>query len=371
MTLYFLYGENTLQKMRILQLIDSLETGGAERMAVNYANALVDEVSFSGLVASRKEGGLLTQLDGKVEYLFLNRSGIFDLKAILKFRKYIKTHNISIIHAHGTSFFLAVLMKVVGLKVKIVWHDHNGNIILNNRTHNNILKVCSFFFNGIIVVNYDLATWAKENLSTRNVTYLPNFTIENKNEIPVTFLNGISDKRIVCLANLRNPKNHITLFNAFLQSKVFNNGWSLHCIGKDGNDIYSNELKQFIVNNKLEDFIYIYGSCTDIFHIQSQANIGILCSTHEGFPVTLLEYGLSELAVIATNVGYCPYIIENNVRGILVDPLKTSEICEVLIRVTTDKEFANVVAHNLNVFVKSDYSQKAIIQKAINKYNTL
>jgi glycosyltransferase involved in cell wall biosynthesis len=358
-------------KMRILQLIDSLETGGAERMAVNYANALIDEVSFSGLVSSRKEGGLINQLDNRVEYLFLNRRGIFDFKAILKFRKYIKVHNVSIIHAHSTSFFLAVLMKIIGLKVNIVWHDHNGNRILNNRNQNNILKVCSLFFNGIIVVNDDLAKWARENLFTRNVTYLPNFTTENKNEIPVTILNGISEKRIVCLANLRNPKNHITLFIAFLQSKIFNLGWSLHCIGKDGNDIYSNELKQYIVDNKLEDFIFIYGSCTDIFNIQSQANIGILCSTHEGFPVTLLEYGLSELAVIATNVGYCPFIIENNERGILVDPLKTSEICEALIRVTTDKEFANDVAHNLNVFVKSDYSQKAIIQKAINKYNTL
>ena len=34
--------------MRIVQLIDSLETGGAERMAVNYANSLSDTIDFSG-----------------------------------------------------------------------------------------------------------------------------------------------------------------------------------------------------------------------------------------------------------------------------------------------------------------------------------
>ena len=33
--------------MRIVQLIDSLEAGGAERMAVNYANALVGNIWFS------------------------------------------------------------------------------------------------------------------------------------------------------------------------------------------------------------------------------------------------------------------------------------------------------------------------------------
>ena len=42
--------------MRIVQLIDSLEAGGAERMAVNYANELAGQIDFSGLVVSRKEG---------------------------------------------------------------------------------------------------------------------------------------------------------------------------------------------------------------------------------------------------------------------------------------------------------------------------
>ena len=35
--------------MRIVQIIDSLEVGGAEKMAVNYANALVGQINFSGL----------------------------------------------------------------------------------------------------------------------------------------------------------------------------------------------------------------------------------------------------------------------------------------------------------------------------------
>ena len=42
--------------MRIVQLIDSLEAGGAERMAVNLANGLAKQVEFSGLISTRKEG---------------------------------------------------------------------------------------------------------------------------------------------------------------------------------------------------------------------------------------------------------------------------------------------------------------------------
>ena len=63
--------------MRIVQLIDSLEAGGAERMAVNYANALANEIDFSALVATRKQGPLLDQLDPTVSYLFFNKKRTF------------------------------------------------------------------------------------------------------------------------------------------------------------------------------------------------------------------------------------------------------------------------------------------------------
>ena len=48
--------------MRIVQIIDSLEIGGAEKMAINYANALSAKIEFSGLVATRAEGKLKNQL---------------------------------------------------------------------------------------------------------------------------------------------------------------------------------------------------------------------------------------------------------------------------------------------------------------------
>jgi hypothetical protein len=40
--------------VRIIQIIDSLEAGGSERMAISYANALAEQIDFS--LATRKEG---------------------------------------------------------------------------------------------------------------------------------------------------------------------------------------------------------------------------------------------------------------------------------------------------------------------------
>ena len=48
--------------MRVLQLIDCLRSGGAERMSVTYANALAKRIEGSFLCCTRKEGLLKKQL---------------------------------------------------------------------------------------------------------------------------------------------------------------------------------------------------------------------------------------------------------------------------------------------------------------------
>ena len=101
------------QDIRVIQLIDSLDIGGAERMAVNYSNILYGIVGFSGLVVSRKEGLLKSSLKEELPYLFLNKKKTIDFKAIYGLYKYLKKHRVNVVHAHSTSFFLAFLIKSI------------------------------------------------------------------------------------------------------------------------------------------------------------------------------------------------------------------------------------------------------------------
>jgi glycosyltransferase involved in cell wall biosynthesis len=356
--------------MRILQLIDSLEAGGAERMAVNYANALASRIAFSGLVATRKEGALTEQLAPEVGYLFLNRKKTIDVKALMQLRTFVRNNKVDVIHAHGSSFLLAVLLKITYPRVKILWHDHNGNRVKNKSADNTVIKWGSLFFSGVLTVNHDLEMWAKHHLKTQKIAYIPNFATINTNEIKQTRLSGEEGKRMVCLANLRHPKNHLALIKGFQESGMGNQGWSLHLIGKDSNDQYANHLRTYIQENNLEQQIFIYGSCSDVFHILSQADIGVLASTYEGFPVTLLEYGLSRLAVVSTNVGYCPEIIKEN-NGLLFDPNNPTGIGEALKKMTQDSLFRKNAADNLNTFVANEFSEDSVMIKILNFYKKI
>lgn len=357
--------------MRILQIIDSLEAGGAERMAVNYANALADKIDFSGLVVSRKEGSLLQQVDPKVSYLFLNKKSTFDLDSVFRLKSFVKKYKIEIVHAHGTSFFTAVLLKLTYPKIKIIWHEHYGARANQSKKDNVILFFSSVFFSSVFVVNHQLEVWVNNNLLVKKVSYIPNFATYDAKTPKTTFLRGTDEKRMVCLANLKIPKNHIALLIAFKELKLSELGWTLHLIGKDDKDSYSNRLKEFISTNNLEDAVFIYGSQNDIQHILSQATIGLLSSTDEGFPVALLEYGLAQLPVVSTNVGYCSLIVKNDFSGLLFDPLNNLQIQAQLQKLILDQPLRNRFGLHLQELVLENYSEDKVIRLLLAKYNTL
>ena len=354
--------------MRIVQIIDSLEAGGAERMAVNYANALAKKIVFSGLIATRKEGSLKTKIDSNVPYMFLEKKKSIDFQAVFRLRKYIKKNQIDIIHAHSSSFFIAVLVKLTLPQIKIIWHDHYGTREKETKKENKILICLSTFFSAIFVVNLQLLEWSKKNMRCSRVVFIPNFTTSETETEELTSLKGIDGKRIVFLANLKNPKNHILILKAFSELKLNENGWSLHLIGKDYFDNYSDQLKKHIASYSLENAIHLYGAKSDVRYILSQASIGVLASRQEGFPVTLLEYGLGNLAVISTNVGYCSSIIQNEVNGLLFDPQSDLEVKTQLKKITDDDSFRKTLGNNFKQSVEENYSEEVVIKKLISAY---
>jgi glycosyltransferase involved in cell wall biosynthesis len=357
--------------MRILQLIDSLEAGGAERIAVNFANVLSEKIPLSALVASRQEGVLKNDLDEKVSYLFLNKKSTIDIKSIFRLRSFVQKKNINIVHAHGTSFFLAFLLKLVYPKIKIIWHEHYGARVHQSRMNNMTLLFSSYFFSSIFVVNHQLEAWVKKNLFVKKVFYIPNFAISDQVYKNTTFLRGTDEKRIVCLANLKNPKNHIAVLTVFKEIKLDDLGWTLHLIGKDYNDNYSIVLKDFIKENNLENSIFIYGSKNDIQHILKQATIGILASTAEGFPVTLLEYGLAKLPVVCTNVGFCSEIIKDSISGLLFDPKDNLQLQNQLLKMVSGKDLRDHFALHLHKVVSENYSVNRIMDVLLSHYDKI
>jgi len=349
--------------MRIVQIIDSLEAGGAERMAVNYANALSKKIEFSGLIASRKEGLLSNQIDQKVTYLFLKKRRRIDFRAIFRLRKYLKSNKIDIIHAHSSSFFIAVLVKFTLPGIKIIWHDHYG--ISQDLTYrkNPVLKFASIFFKGIISVNSALKDWAKSYLWCHNNVYFPNFIIEGSTLVDKQILNGSAGKRIVCVANLRPQKNHELLINAANIVKDKFADWTFHLLGKDFEDSYSEKLKKKVNDLGLDKNIFFYGTTNNIGLALQQCQIAVLPSSSEGLPLAILEYGLYKLPVIATDVGEVSKIISSYQEGLIIESGNLRELITAIEKLITDENYRNQIALALHTKIQLNFSETIIIDE--------
>tara|TARA_R110002124_G_scaffold97863_2_gene243079 strand:+ start:5019 stop:6095 length:1077 start_codon:yes stop_codon:yes gene_type:complete len=354
-----------LNKQSVIQLIDSLNVGGAEVLAVNIANGLSEQEIDSHLCATRSEGILKKNINSDVGYVFLNRKKIIDFKAIFKLSKYINKNKITIIHAHSTSSFIAVCVKVLNPKIKIVWHDHFGNSEFLNSRSVFSLKIFSYFFYAIISVNNDLKKWSIKNLKSKNVFFIRNFPVFINQE-KATTLKGNEEKRIIHLAGYRKQKDHLNLLKAFLKISKENNDWTLHLIGKSYNDAYSDSIHNFIKTNKLTDKVFQYGVCSDIKHILSQATIGVLSSKSEGLPISLLEYGLAKLPAIVTDVGECNLIIKDS--SFIVPPSNNIILAKALQLLVNSKEKREILALEINETVTINFSKEEAIFKIIEIY---
>lgn len=338
-------------------------------MSVTYANALTKRSGGSFVCCTRIEGLLKQQISPDVGYLFLSKKNTLDLQAFLKLREFIKKNKIDLIQAHSSSWFLAMMVKLSLPGLKLVWHDHYGKSLDTRRT--GVLKPASLFFDGIISVNAALKEWAERNLNAREVRFFRNFIPDAPNKVSFQIsINGEQDAfKIICLANLRPQKDHINLLQAFETVEKEYPQVSLHLLGKDKGDKYSNELKTFVKRNGLESKVFFYGEKPNVQELLLQADLGVLSSSSEGLPLALLEYGRVGLPVVCTAVGHCPKIIGN--FGLVVPPSDPIAFSKAILNYIENPTKREAAAEKLNKKILEEYSDRIILPQVENFFRKI
>jgi glycosyltransferase involved in cell wall biosynthesis len=103
--------------------------------------------------------------------------------------------------------------------------------------------------------------------------------------------------------------------------------------------------------------------------LYSAADIFILPSLYENFPISILEAMASGCAVIATDVGGIPEVIENNKNGLLIPPNDSSSLAEAIMYLIENKDFRLKLAKNARKTIEEHFDAKAMALKTKNFYN--
>ena len=137
------------------------------------------------------------------------------------------------------------------------------------------------------------------------------------------------------------------------------------------NDTYEKLIYDFIVKNKLQNNVFLYGVCTDITNILAQVNIGVLSSESEGLPVALLEYGKEGLPIVATDVGECSSVIEHQKNGLLVPAKDNTSLAIALMSLIDKPNKAKQIGEKIKIHIEDQYTELSVINKVVRLYQSL
>jgi glycosyltransferase involved in cell wall biosynthesis len=203
------------------------------------------------------------------------------------------------------------------------------------------------------------------------VWYLPNFVPAPQGSHCLPNLPGRKGKRIVCVANFRPEKDHLTLVDAMEQLTKVEPEATLLLVGSESNEVQASRVRESIHRKNLERNIFLLGSRNDVRSILSACDIGVLSSVSEGMPLALLEYGMAGLPTVATRIGQIPEVLDEGRAGLLVAPRQPNTLCDALRSLLSSPESQARFGKELNRRVEAEYGEETIIRRLIGIYSTV
>lgn len=260
--------------------------------------------------------------------------------SIVKYRKII---DYILIDTYSTkNFYFAFLTSQIAriFKLKYIPILHGGN--LPNRIENSKRKSNMIFKNAF--KNISPSGFLKNEFEKRNyvVELIPNiiqiekYTFKKRDKIKPKLL------FVRAFSEIYNPKMAIEVLDKV--KKTYPNA-KLCMIGPD-RDGSLKGVQQLTKDLHLENSVEFTGvlSKTEWHKKSEEFDIFINTTNIDNTPVSVIEAMALGMPVVSTNVGGLPYLIKNDIDGVLVPKEDTNEMCEAILKII--KENNNQLASN-------------------------
>lgn len=300
--------------MKILQIIPTLASGGAETMvselslALNKRNIKCDvltlyDVSDSHLYKQLKHNG--------IEVYTFNKSNGFRPSILFRLIRFIKKKKYDVVHAHIGAIKYIVLASIYCKKTRFVATIHSEAKREAGKSLDKFSR--KFMFKRNLCVPVTISEESEKSFEEYYgypTVIIPNGVSNYKNTLIRNTGNG---KIFIHPASCQPVKNQKMLVDAFKRlTKEFPDA-KLIWVGNT--KIYS---KLFVSLSKMfnENISYL-GECDNVRALMADADAMCLSSKMEGLPMSVIEAFSVGCIPICTPVGGCRNIIKNGINGLL------------------------------------------------------
>ena len=301
----------------ILQVIPALETGGAEKTAIDIANALVERGDRAWIAS---EGGRLrSELDARVEHLDMplaSKNPITVWRNVGRLQQVISNESIDLVHARSRAPAWSALRAARRAKVPFVTTYHGaysqkGAIkgLYNSVMARGDVVIANSSWTGALVA--ERHPFAKDKIipifrGTDFAHFSPS-AISDERKAALRTRWGVTESQTTALllGRLTNWKGHKTVIQAAsMLAKEFPDLVFVFAGDEQGRAAYRGELEELIATLALEDRIRMPGHCDDPAAALGVCDIVLNASVEpEAFGRVAVEGAALEKCVIATDIG--------------------------------------------------------------------
>lgn len=290
--------------MKILHIITSLQTGGAEKLIVDLLPLLNrDGRKVDLLLLNGEETPFLQQIKERgIKVLYASKSrSVYDLRHILKIRKMIKGYDI--IHTHNYTPQLFTVIASLGLSVKLVTTEHSTS---NRRRSIKCYKYldCWMYshYHRIVCISDQTEASLRTYLNRRDggiVTICNGVDVKKyssalpSEEIVTTYIGS----KIICMvAGFRSAKDHKTIIRTLCHLP---NDYHLLLVGIGET---MEECKSYVKSLSLSERVHFLGQRMDVAEVMKAATCLVLSSHWEGFGLVAVEGMATGTPIIVSDV---------------------------------------------------------------------
>ena len=371
-----------MRQIGVLQLRSSSGFFGAENVIFELAKELTrsDYKPFVGVFKNSRnphiELGEITK-SYKIETVFFQSDGQFDLRTLFAIKDFIDNNNIRIIHSHGYKTNIYALLVGWFKRIPVIVTCHPWiKTSPRMRLYARLDKMWLNRFDRIIAVSDEVQ---KEILNSRVVNskvsiidngididrFTDSFNIDN---IRKDFNIKSNLKVVGTIGRLSEEKGHSLFLNA---AKLVVERYSDIKFIIVGDGPLKRKLQESVLDLNLQNHVVFTGIRNDIPRILTLFDIFVLPSLTEGLPMVLLEAMAAKKPIVATNVGNIPKLILHNITGLLVNPNDVYGLTEAIKALLNNKEKADLFALNSFAKVLRDFSSESMAKQYMEIYKDL
>jgi len=328
---------------RILYLINSFNSGGAERGILSLIDTGFFEGTYLELVAIHKgEHPILDELkkrdwQGTIHYCSPAKK--LTIKAMLKTAFYIlgrlvKTKPKFLMLSLTQSNLIGRCLAILFPKLKVISFEHNTN--LSKKIYITLLKHLSWRVNYCFYDNLLTYRAVKKSIYYKNSKaigmYIPLHAISTKATKKTSYQRG-KPPHILSVGRLNEQKNYSSAIEAItiLKSRGITAQLSIAGIGED-----LKALKDLSEEQEVTDQINFMGFVSDWISLKDKTDIFLLSSIREGMSIVTVEAMAAAFPIVATNVGGIQDYGKDNLNMVKALSPTAEDIANALEKVIAD-----------------------------------